>query len=356
MTGPAKVLVWHAGYGGGNGRAATAVADMLVDRHGRRVRVLSTDVFERHLPKLRGLAAVAYRNAEAFFPDGLETLSGLASKAADDPAVRELVSGGIAGIEAALDAFQPDAVASFHAVPGGIAAELAGRFGYAAVTVLTDVAPGRAWLHPETALFCVAGPDVRQSLASRGVAWERVAVTGVPVPAAVKPSVDRAAARRLVHLDDRPTALIYPSADRGFAARMVPALRTVGVQVVVLAPEGQAPEEAEGEVEYAMGLSLLPASDVAVCSGGGSALWSSPAAGCPLVVVAPVFAQEAANVDQAVNSGVAIVARDVADAAARVQFLVEHPDRSRRMSEDAGAFVRPTAAASVCERVLALIR
>jgi processive 1,2-diacylglycerol beta-glucosyltransferase len=353
------VLIWTAGFGGGQSECASALSDHLVRHHPDRVRLAVVDILERHLPRIKALAAVAYRNSAAFFPDGLASLQELSARRSDDPAVRELASGGLSGMEAALEAFRPDAIVSVHPLACGIASELKARFGHASLSVMTDQAPAGWWCHPATDLYCVANAEVRSALAVVGVPWDRIAVTGVPVADGVRPAADRGAARRLLGLGQRSVVAVFGRSDRQAPASLVDGLAAAGADVVIALPRSKtATETAPGPVRvvsYADAIRLLPAAEVAVCLGGGSALWTAPTAGTPLVVVEPLAAMETANVDFLVNAGAALLARDEADAVARASFLLTHPDRAKRMSEDASAIGRPSAARAVTERILAAL-
>ncbi|MDX9872169.1 MAG: glycosyltransferase [Clostridia bacterium] len=49
------------------------------------------------------------------------------------------------------------------------------------ITCITDVTCHSQWLHPETDLYLTAAPEIKKDLIQRGVAPERILVSGIPV-------------------------------------------------------------------------------------------------------------------------------------------------------------------------------
>jgi UDP-N-acetylglucosamine:LPS N-acetylglucosamine transferase len=182
LTGAKRVVVAGPTIGAGHEVVVACIADHLRRHPSGRFRVANIDLLGRCAPRAARLAAMAYRSGEPFFPDGIGSLAEMVAGSPDDPLLRELVTGGMASAEAALRALEPDLVVSVHDVTGGIAAEVAHACGVVSVTVVTELRPQRLWVHPGTAGWFVAGEEARDGLLARGVSWNDVAVTGVPVP------------------------------------------------------------------------------------------------------------------------------------------------------------------------------
>jgi UDP-N-acetylglucosamine:LPS N-acetylglucosamine transferase len=353
LTRDRRIVVIGAGYGGGHEAIAEALADYLRRRRDARVRVASLDVLTRCAPRSARLASIAFRGGEEFFPDGVGTLSAIASRMPEDPLVRELVGGGIASAGSALTALEPDLVLAAHPIAGAIAAEVAPMGGFPVMSVIGDLWPERVWLHPGVALYFVGGPAARDSLAAKGLEWARAVISGVPV--AEPPS--RAAARRhlggATPLDDRFTVLVDV---QEAAPAMAQDLTALGIRVLVRAgAPGRPPPSANtctvGNDE-ASG-TLIAASDLVVCAPCGSAVWEAPAAGVPIVVVEPVTPMERSTIDFLDTAGAAVIARGPADAVRRIGLLAGDPERVASMSRDAASVGRPLATRAVCERVMA---
>jgi UDP-N-acetylglucosamine:LPS N-acetylglucosamine transferase len=263
----------------------------------------------------------------------------------------------MASAEATLSALEPDLVIATHPVAGGIAAEVSGRCGCEVAVVLPDLVPDRLWVHPGVGLWFVAGPDARDRLASRGVEWSRIAVSGVPVDEPVDPVGARQLLAR-AGLRDRFTALV---AGGDSADILVGALDAAGIQVLIVpAPASREASRLVRECSLVVSAPadtpravVLAASDVVVCARCGSLAWEAPAAGVPLVVVGDPGHMERASTDLLVNVGAAMPARDELAAAERVAYLASHPSRRLAIAAAARGLGRPHATRAVTERVLA---
>ena len=101
---------------------------------------------------------------------------------------------------------------------------------------------------------------------------------------------------------------------------------------------------------------MMRAADVLVGKAGGLTVSEALAVGLPLIIYNPVPGQELFNVDFLVNYGAGMLARDENDVAEKVRFLSGHPERLAQMVTNAGTLGRPTAAQTICERVLSAVR
>jgi UDP-N-acetylglucosamine:LPS N-acetylglucosamine transferase len=350
-----RVVVAGPTIGAGHEAVVACIADRLRRHPSGHFRVATIDLLERCAPRAARLAAMAYRSGETFFPDGSGSLAELAASLPGDPLLRELVTGGIAAAEAALRALEPDLVISVHDVTGGIAAEVAHGCGVVSETVVTDLRPGRLWAHPGTSGWFVAGPQARDALLARGVSWNDIAVTGVPVP---EPEAGGDARRALsVARGDRAGTVLVAVDD---AAAIVDALAAQGTRVLVRAGEGRSrprpsPLVMEVPVEESMG-SQAAACDLVVCRPCRSLLWEGPAVGTPLIAVEPIAAAERRDIDLLVTAGAALTAHDADDVAWRVRYLCADESRLERMSAAAAGIGRPAAVRAVVERIAADLR
>jgi UDP-N-acetylglucosamine:LPS N-acetylglucosamine transferase len=355
LTRARRVVVAGPTTGAGHEVVVACVADHLRRHPSGRFRVATIDLLGRCAPRAARLAAMAYRSGEAFFPDGTGSLAEMVVHSPDDPLLRELVTGGIASAEAALRALEPDLVVSVHDVTGGIAAEVAYACGVASETVVTDLRPQRLWVHPGTVGWFVAGEEARDGLLARGVSWNDVAVTGVPVP---EPA-DRADARRAPSTAREGTGgSVFVALDD--PAAIVDALAAQGTRVIVRPGEVRSrprtsPLVTQAPSEESLG-SLASSCDLVICGPCRSLMWEGPAFGTPLIVVEPVAAAERSDVDLLVTAGAALTAHDAEDVAWRVRYLCADATRLERMRAAAASIGRPAAVRAVVERIAAALR
>jgi UDP-N-acetylglucosamine:LPS N-acetylglucosamine transferase len=350
-----RVVIATASYGGGHEEIAHGLTAQLQVRRSDGVRVTTVDLLERAAPRSARLARVAYAAGEGFFPSGAGDLQAVARSCRDEPVVRELLSGGIAAAEAALGALAPEWVLAVHPVAAGIAAEVAGRVGCSVACVLPEWLPADVWVHPGCDVWFVATADARGALAQLGVEWGATFVSGVPTTVIARTSATDA--RRALGVEERFTAAVLGVSPEVVRER-AEALAALGIQVLATGSGRGGSARASSDLVRWLPAetplaTLAAASDVAVCGPCRAMQWVGPAAGVPVLVVAPVPALERADVDLLVTSGAAMEARDAQDAAARAAFIMRHRERLEELRTCAARTGRESAARSVCEHVLA---
>lgn len=367
-----RIVVFSASFGRGYRQAAATLADRLRAQAGPSAIVDVVDHLEHFAPKLQVLARLAYQQSERFFPSCAGDFSDLVRRYPDDPVVRELAAFGVEGTAGYLAEKGPDAVVSAHPVPGAVAAEALrvhlGDERTVCATVITDLAVRSQWIHPGADMVCVAGPEVKDGLVAQGTPWGLLHVTGAPIGDGFGRREERPALRARLGLGERFTALLLGEG-------MAPAeaddvcrrLGGLGVQVVAVAAQDRRLSERFDSAAARMSNVrayawtdempvLMSAADVLVGRAGGMTMPEALAAGLPQVFVGGVPAQEVPNVDHLLDWGVALLARDEADAARRVDFLAHHPDRLRGMADQARRLGRPDATRVIVDLVMGYVR
>lgn len=356
-TRTAGILILSASFGG----AARMVADSLhryVKTRAGNVDVKLVDLFEETMPSLNVLARFAYQREPSFFPSGFMTWPGYVEAFPANPVISEVERGGMARLEQLLDVTRPAAVVSCFPLGAVLAAHASRSRPMLTAAVASGFSVRDAALHPDTDLHFVATRESRDELVVAGVPYDRIVVSGIPVPVTDTGSADA-----------RPDpggfrAVLDGSAPGGSIARVAGVLASAGARVVVtpcgddrtrralteVAVRGGTVREAGTAAEVTT--ALLDAS-VAVVHGGSLLTVEAVAAGCPVIIYNEIPGLEMDSVDFLVNAGVALVARDETDAAEKARFLSAHPGRLAQLTECARGLAKPLAAQSICERVLA---
>ena len=364
----ARVLIMSASFGGAHAGVANALARYLRAKHSQSVEVQVVDLFEETMPSLNVLARFAYQqDAGTFFPGGVGTLETVERSAPGNPVLSELTSSGLQAVREIVETLTPAAVISTHAVAGAVSAEVCAPKRIPTAVVLSEWSPREEWLHPDSDLVFVACKEAREDLVVRGVAYDRVIVSGVPVmertsrvdSMPVTRSRSKGGERFTIALSGIPLA----AAD---VAHVVRRLGAAGLSVIAYSggdPRVQRSLESTVEryasvrvVETASDMhSACASADAAMLGAGGHAVHERLASGLPLIIYTPIPGQETRNVDFLVNSGAALVARDEDDAVEKARFLSSHPGRLVQMAGCARSLSLEGAAQTVCERVLATI-
>jgi len=363
-----RVLIFSASFGGGHRSAAESLKRYYESHYPDETVVQIVDFFEEYVPSLNVLAKFAYQQSVQFFPAAYGTFFELSNKLPTNPVVHELKLMGMARAQAAIDEFHPDAVISTFPVAGGVVAEIKKDRPLVSATVITDFGAHRSWVHPATDIYFVACKEVREDLVVRGIPWDRVVVSGIPIHERFSDEVDRALCRSEFGLADRFTVLLTSIAGTpGDVKDLTRELLALGVQVAAVAGRSERLRKRLGSLEKESDLltvfgfvedmhRMMRAADVLVGKAGGLTVSESLAMRLPLIIYNPVPGQEIYNVDFIVNYGAGLLARDEEDVVEKVRFLAGHPDRLAQMKENAGQIGRPAAAQAICERVLAALR
>jgi processive 1,2-diacylglycerol beta-glucosyltransferase len=265
--------------------------------------------------------------------------------------------------------YRPDAVLCTHFLPLNLLARerRKGRFAIPLYCVVTDYIGHAYWVEPQTDGYFVASAETRHVLAQRGVAGERIRITGIPVDPAIARPKDRTQMRRIHDLDRPPVVMLMGGGvpvDR--AERIIHALIRRGLTgtLVILAGrnarlEASLPQIESGPALAIKGLGLVEyvddlvaASDLVITKAGGLMVSEIMARQTPMILAEPIPGQEEWNADYIVSVGAGIQLRNVDMIPLAVQALLASPSRLAALRAAAGRAGRPDAALKIAEAVL----
>ncbi len=363
-----RVLIFSASFGGGHRSAAEALLRYYRAHYPDTIDVRMVDFFEEFMPSVNVLAKFGYQQSVQFFPALYGNFFEVSNKLPTNPVVHELKIMGFASAARYIDEFHPDAVISTFPVAGGVVSDIKANRPMVSATIITDFGVHRAWIHPATDFFFVACKEVREDLVVRGVPWDRVVVSGIPVAEKFAEVFDRGTLRRELGLADRFTALLTAAAGQPGDLRDIAAqLAGSGIQVAAVTGNNSRLKRRldtlarKTDLVRVFGYTsdmhrMMRSADVLVGKAGGLTVSEALAVGLPLIIYNPVPGQELYNVDFLVNYGAGMLSRDEDDVVEKVRFLSTHPQRLKQMADNAATLGKPAAAQAICERVLAALR
>ncbi|MBI1854227.1 MAG: galactosyldiacylglycerol synthase [Planctomycetes bacterium] len=270
-----------------------------------------------------------------------------------------------------VEAFAPDAILGTHFLPAAILDPERGGdgFGVPLSLVVTDFDVHSQWIHRTVSRYFVGSDEVAFRLAARGIAADRIEVTGIPIDPVFAEHADRDRIRTRLGLRDGVfTALVMSGGlgMKGIAAtvaevlKLPPPLEVLAVcgrnreaeaAVRALAPADGVRLHAFGFVDAIQ--DLMVAADVAVTKSGGLSVSECLALRLPMIVWSPIPGQEERNADTLLEAGAALKAVDLDSLRYKIAKLRAEPAHLARIRNAAAAIARPDAAFAIADSVAA---
>ena len=272
-------------------------------------------------------------------------------------------------LEKELERLKPDAIVCTHFLPAEILSRRIrkGRPTAPVWVQVTDFDVHGLWLHPYMDGYFVATDEVRARLQSKGIPYEQIHVTGIPImPAFNAPPARKVAAAELGLDKDKTTLLMMSGGagvgDIGALAEQLASLPQ-DTQIVALAGRNKdllaslqsIAARFPGRV-FPMGFTatierVMAAADLAISKPGGLTSAECLAMNLPMIIVSPIPGQEERNADYLLECGAALKAVDAASLQYKVSLLTDSKERLMAMRERIRAVARPHAAAAVLTTV-----
>jgi len=375
MTGQ-RLLLLSVSAGAGHSRAAQAV-EAAVARGHEGVEVRHLDVMESVGSSFRTLYTDVYLRLIGMAPSVWRYLYDLSNRTPPDSPGQRLRRAiermSARQLMAQIDAWQPDVIVCTHFLPAEILFHQR-RKGHLHCPVwlqITDFDVHRMWAVPDMAGYGVATDEAAHRLAALGIAPERIHVTGLPLMPAFSDQHDRGPCARALGLDPaRPIALLMGGGEGlGELAAVSTHLLEAhpALQLIVLAGRNEALKAQLDALAPRFGgrLSvqgfsdrverLMCAADLVITKPGGLTTAECLAMARPMIVNSPIPGQEERNADLLLEAGAALKAVDAVTLAYRVGQLIDDPLRRERMQDAARSMGRPQAAATLADRLAALL-
>jgi len=261
---------------------------------------------------------------------------------------------------------RPDVVVCTHAFPCGAMVEYKRAYPDAppVVGVVTDFAVHAFWIHPEVDAYAVATDAMRDVMIARGIAPERIAVTGIPVDprfGTIGESREALRARLDLPADRKIVLMMGGGLGMGPIVTMMRALAGSREPVCAVVIAGRNPKLRMRVLAAAHGLDypvrVLPfvdnvheymhAADVLLTKPGGLTTAEALVAGVPMVLFKPLPGQEERNVRYLTEKRAAVRAKTPAELERAVRELIENPARTGKMAAAVREIARPDAAAEI---------
>ena len=370
-----RVLFLSASVGVGHTAAAEAVSAVL-RRLDSGLETQTVDSYKYAASIFSKVVADGYIGMVKTVPQVYRYIYDRAERATHVPAFRRWLSQyTAANLRALVNEHQPDLVVCTHAFPCGVMSEYKRQFdpNLPVVGVVTDFVVHPFWIYSNIDAYAVATQEMRQALVARGIARERVLVSGIPVDTRFgrpRLPVPQLRAALGLPLDRRIVLLMGGGVGIGPLDMMMRALAKIDVplaaaiivgrngrlerRVLATAEQTHYPLRVRGFVDNVF--DYMHASDVLLSKPGGLTSSEALSAGLPMVLVKPLPGQEERNTRYLVTKRAAIRAKGERHLTQAVAELLTSRERAAQLRGSMDVLRRPQAAVAVAERIAALLR
>jgi processive 1,2-diacylglycerol beta-glucosyltransferase len=358
-----RVLILTASYGSGHNVAAQSLATAF-ERAGASPTVVDhfRDLVHPAFERLsRGLYYWMLRRAPLAWGAAYALGDWMTSDSMLAFGATRLGAGRLAGL---LQRLAPDVVVTVHATPAVAMASLAERGVRVPphTTVVTDFVAHSQWIAPHVGRYCVAAEEVKHDFVARGIAPERIVVTGVPVRAEFETPGDPVAARAAFGLSPRLPVVLAMAGAQASLGRLPDVTRALArtplpLQGVVVAGTDPRVEAAVRSVARGTAIRtlghvrdihrLMAAADLLITKAGGMTLAEAMAVELPLVLYGSLPGQERRNERFASRCGIALVARGRRDLSRVLERALTEPRLLERLRRQMRRRGRPDASRRV---------
>lgn len=363
-----KLLILSVSAGAGHVRAAQALeaaaraaAPPLAATHidlltlvPREFRKLYGEQYIRLVETLPQLWALLYAKSDR---PSRDSLVGKLKRAAEKLNTRKL--------EGEIARVAPDCIVCTHFLPAELLsrARARGKTMPRLAVQVTDFDVHALWVQPHVDAYFVASDEVAFRLADRGIAREKIHVTGIPVMPQFSAPLDRAVCARELGVDPAKFTVLMMAGGAGVGALDELAARLLTVpgdtQFVALAGRNA---ELLGKLQalarrhpgklFPLGFTttverVMTAADLVITKPGGLSVSECLAKARPMLLVSPIPGQEERNADYLLEAGAAVKAHDAPTLEFKLRALLGDRARLAAMSAAAHGIARPHAARDV---------
>jgi processive 1,2-diacylglycerol beta-glucosyltransferase len=206
-----KFLVVTASIGSGHNKAAEALVNEIKIKH-PDAEIHMVDFMSTKTAYLNGFLKEAYLKILDFVPDVYDFFYNLTAGKSKGISVKSLLALAMkSNMEALIKQYQADIVICTHPFPCAAAAYLKKikQVNIILAGVITDFTIHQLWVYKEVDLYFVANQKIREALAKRDVALEKIHDTGIPIDLSFGIQYDKEELLRKFNLrSDLPVILI----------------------------------------------------------------------------------------------------------------------------------------------------
>ncbi len=320
------ILILSASYGGGHNQVARALTQGI-QRQAPGIKITTIDYCELLFPIINRISQFSYTQSIRHFPVGYALYYQATGNISSDSFwQRRLNRLGYSELIMLVNRLEPRIVISTFPLPAGVLSQMkeAGVLNAPVVTVITDMCVHSQWIHPKTDLYLVGSPEVAAGLEKRGVAREKIGITGIPILPVFKEKIDPEMVRREFGFDSKGKVILFMGGNDGIFGtnhfNLILRDLPPDVQSVIITGSNQDLYDrlcsnsyqkyqvrAFKYVENVAG--LMKISDLLVTKAGGVTISEALAVKLPMIIFKPTPGHEGANANYLLKQRAAFIVK-----------------------------------------------
>ena len=383
-----KILIFYASYGGGHLNAAKSINDYIISNY-PNYDVELIDCMKYVNKTIEKLTTAAYREmakkapwawGKIYSDSQKGPLAHLSSRSNKIMAIKLL---------RLLREKQPDVIISTHPFGSQMCSYLKRKNKITAkiATIMTDFSPHDQWLvgHKFTDYFFVANDKMKNYLISKGIAENKVFVTGIPISNRFLKTYNKKEILDTYNLsEDKFTVLFFGGGEFGlgktktaeiFESFVQESLKEK-IQIIAIAGKNPKMKASFNEIvsKYSVNTTttnttditnnvkileftnqvpeLMSISDLVVTKPGGLTTSESLASHLPMLIINPIPGQEEENAEFLEDKGIAIWLRKNDDSKLIIENLLADNKKLNLMKENTKLLARPHSTETICKMIL----
>ena len=383
-----KILIFYASYGGGHLNAAKSINDYIISNY-PNYDVELIDCMKYVNKTIEKLTTAAYREmakkapwawGKIYSDSQKGPLAHLSSRSNKIMAIKLL---------RLLREKQPDVIISTHPFGSQMCSYLKRKNKITAkiATIMTDFSPHDQWLvgHEFTDYFFVANDKMKNYLISKGIAENKVFVTGIPISNRFLKTYNKKEILDTYNLsEDKFTVLFFGGGEFGLGKTKTAEIFESFVQeslkekIQIIAIAGKNPKMKASFKEIVSKYSvnttttnttditnnvkileftnqvpeLMSISDLVVTKPGGLTTSESLASHLPMLIINPIPGQEEENAEFLEDKGIAIWLRKNDDSKLIIENLLADNKKLNLMKENTKLLAKPHSTETICKMIL----
>lgn len=361
-----RIVVLYASCGAGHLRAAESLAEFFISQ-GEKVVLL--DILATAPGWYRKIYRDGYYALIRNYPFVWKILYQITEKISRDNILKRIIN----RMEARLfkkffmflAEFKPQIIVTTHFLPVSLL-EYTKKI-FSLYVVITDYYAHNIWLGNKVDTYFVAAAEVKQILLDKGVAAEKIQVSGIPFKSPKDRLTRREARIYLGIAEDKFTLLILSGgAGMGNISAVLDVLQASNNSLQLLVNTGHN-VSLRKKLEEKYRFSVLPiiffgfseemftyyaASDVIISKPGGLTVTECLAAGLPQILLHTIPGQEEDNARFVVRKKAGRLLRSVAELPALIQDFLQNPDALTEMKNNALNSVPATSRESIYKVIM----